>query len=143
MNTFFDNVGDFHRKFNIPAFNPFKICRFPSKRILEYRLKFLEEELEEYKKAVAEKNLVDALDALADLAYVALGTAHYYNAPMNEIWAEVQRSNMGRVLATPETCPPDKLYRADLVIKPPGWVGPRIKDILDRQNFRSYRESLR
>lgn len=137
MNTFFDDVGDFHRKFNIPAFEPDVRCRFPSPSILEYRLKFLEEELAEYKKAVAEGNLVEALDALADLAYVAFGTAHYYNAPMNDIWREVQRSNMERVLATPETTPPDKSYRFDLVVKPPGWKGPQIEDILFHHNFGS------
>src|SRR5690606_16268811 len=105
MNTFFDDVGDFHRKFNIPAFDPGRPCEFPSNEILEYRVKFLKEELKEFETALDSRRLADAIDALVDLAYVAFVTAHYFNAPINVVWPEVQRANLERILVTPETCP--------------------------------------
>ena len=53
--NFYENVGEFHRKFDIPAFDPRKPVAFPSKEIMEYRVKFLEEEIIELKKAIAEE----------------------------------------------------------------------------------------
>ncbi len=136
MKTFFDDVQRFHDRFGIPSFDLRKPCQFPEKEILEYRLKFLVEEIKEFQIAIDENNLADALDALGDLVYVALGTAHYFNAPMSEIWQEIQRSNMSRVKISREDCPPDKQYRADegLVMKPPGWIPPRIPAIIENHN---------
>jgi predicted HAD superfamily Cof-like phosphohydrolase len=132
--SYYRDVGNFHRKFDIPAFDPRKACEFPSAEILKYRTLFLREELMEFEKAVESQNLVEALDALADITYVALGTAHYFNAPFAQIWDEIQRANMERVKCTRENCPPDKQYRADMVIKPPDWKPPQIEAILNIHN---------
>lgn len=134
--SYFSDVGEFHRKFGIPVFDPRKPCVFPTKETLEYRQKFLDEELQEYRDAVVEGDIEKALDALIDLAYVAFGTAHYFNAPFHQMWMEVQRANMDKVLVTRENCPPDKQYRADegLVMKPPGWSPPQHTKILEQHN---------
>lgn len=134
MSNYFNDVGEFHRKFGIPAYDPRVVCAFPSDKILEYRMKFLREELKELDDAIAAKDLVEALDALADIVYVACGTAHYFNAPFNHIWAEVQRANLERVKCTPENCPLDKQYRADMVIKPPNWDPPHIQEFIEAHN---------
>jgi predicted HAD superfamily Cof-like phosphohydrolase len=135
MSGYFTDVGEFHRKFNIPAFDPRKACQFPSTEIIQYRLKFLREEIKEFEDACLEGNLVEALDAIADIVYVAMGTGHYFNMPFPNVWIEVQRANMERILCTRENCPPDKQYRADMVIKPAGWRPPDIAAILEHQNF--------
>lgn len=134
--NYFDDVGEFHRKFGIPAFDPRKPCRMPSVETLVYRQKFLDEELQEYRDAVVEGDVEKAMDALIDLAYVAFGTAHYFNAPLHAMWLEVQRANMDKVLVTRENCPPDKTYRADegLVMKPEGWKPPQHAQILAAHN---------
>ena len=132
--SYFRDVGEFHRKFDIPAFDPRKLCEFPKKEITDYRVRFLEEELQELKNAIAANDLPEALDAIADIIYVACGTAHYFNAPFQQIWDEIHRANMGRVKVTPENCPPEKQYRPDLVIKPPGWKAPEIEALIGIQN---------
>lgn len=132
--SYYRDVGEFHRKFDIPAFDPRKACTFPSKEIVDYRVKFLEEELQELKDAIEANDLIEVMDALADIVYVACGTAHYFNAPFAQIWAEIHRANMDRIKVTPENCPPEKKYRPDLVIKPPGWKAPEIKALLDLHN---------
>lgn len=132
--SYYRDVGDFHRKFGIPAFDPRKACAFPSKEIVDYRVKFLEEELQELKEAIEANDLVEVMDALADIVYVACGTAHYFNAPFAQIWSEIHRANMDRIKVTPENCPPEKKYRPDLVIKPPGWKAPEIQALLDLHN---------
>jgi predicted HAD superfamily Cof-like phosphohydrolase len=134
MSNYYADVGEFHRKFDIPAYDPRRPCEFPSEEILRYRMLFLREELTELDLALESKNLIEALDALADIAYVAMGTAHYFNAPFQLIWGEIQRANMERVKCTRENCPPDKQYRVDMVIKPPDWRPPQIGRILDTHN---------
>lgn len=134
MANFFADVGDFHRKFDIPAFDPRDPCAFPSQEIIAYRIRFLEEELNEFRLAVAAGNLPEALDAIADIVYVAMGTGHYFNMPFQLVWQEIQRANMDRVLCTPENCPPDKRYRKDMVIKPLDWRPPQIERILASHN---------
>lgn len=136
MRTYFDDVGEFHRKFGIPLYDPRMACEFPTLATLEYRLKFMDEELREFRESIIENDLEKALDSLIDLAYVAFGTAHYFNAPLNPMWQEVQRANMAKVLVTRENCPPEKQYRADegLVMKPPGWLPPQHAEILRSHN---------
>ncbi len=135
MSNYFSDVGEFHRKFDIPVYDPRKPCAFPSREILDYRLKFLKEEVTEFEDAIDKGNLAEALDAIADIAYVAFGTAHYFNAPFRQLWEEIHRANMERVKCTRENCPPDKQYRADMVIKPPDWRPPQIARIVDNHNM--------
>lgn len=134
MRNYFTDVGEFHRKFDIPVYDPRKLCAIPPPEIVQYRIKFLKEELAEFEKAIAENDLVEALDAIADIVYVAMGTAHYFNAPFDQVWREIQRANMERIKVTRENCPPDKQYRPDLVIKPPGWKEPQIAKLLEIHN---------
>lgn len=134
MNDMYKDVADFHKKFNVPGVAGTEPCRIPDYQILEYRTKFLEEELQEFKDAQAAGSLVEMLDALADIVWVALGTAHYFKAPFDQVWAEVRRANNERVLATPETCPPNKKYRSDLIMKPEGWEPPRIRAVIAAYN---------
>lgn len=131
----YEDVADFHKKFGIPTAGS-EPCRIPDHQVLEYRIKFLNEELEEFEEACARGSLTDMLDALVDLAWVAMGTAHYMKAPFDEAWAEVRRANNERVLVTRENCPPEKQYRRDMVMKPPGWRGPELLRVIADHNTR-------
>lgn len=59
-----------------------------------YRAQLIFEEAAEAVIALARKDEVALADALADLTYVALGTADLYGLPMGEVFEEVHRSNM-------------------------------------------------
>jgi predicted HAD superfamily Cof-like phosphohydrolase len=131
----YDDVRDFHFKFGIPVAGSGP-CVAPSQDVIEYRTKFLQEELYEFKDACAEENLAEAFDALLDIAWVAMGTAHYFGAPWDEGWAEVVRANMDRVTVTRENCPPEKQYRKDMVMKPPGWRAPELLRVIRDHNMR-------
>ena len=74
----------------------------------------IEEELEELRDAEAADDLVAVADALADIIYVAHGTAIAYGIDLDAVLAEVHRSNMtktpnptGKALKGSEYSPPN------------------------------------
>lgn len=137
VRTFFDDVGVFHAKFNLPV-TGVVVCGLPTPEVLEYRTKFLQEELQEFIDAGANNDLAGMLDALVDLAWVAMGTAHYLGAPFNEAWAEVRRANMAKVLKT-EADPTHKRGVVERIFKPAWWVPPRIAEIINQHKIKMLR----
>ncbi len=90
-------------------------------------------ELLELESAHAMGDIVGAADALADLVYVALGTAYQMGIPMNQVWAAVQRANMAKVPGV------TKRNMGNDATKPDGWVGPEadIQVAIDAATTRS------
>ena len=124
MMTAFNDVGDFHRKFGLPYYGDGSAPRLPDPDVALFRGKFLQEELDEFEDAVAAGDLSDAADALADLVYVALGTAHMMGLPFDDIWKEVQRANMTKVRASGSDDPLSKRNHRLDVVKPVGFMPP-------------------
>ena len=58
------------------------------------RIAMLNEEVRELAEAVEQADIVKIADAIADIAYVAVGTAVTYGIPFDAVFAEVHRSNM-------------------------------------------------
>src|SRR5262245_600260 len=60
----------------------------------ERRFHLINEELDEYRDANAQGDVVGVADALGDLLYTVLGLAVLHGLPAAEIFEEVHRSNM-------------------------------------------------
>lgn len=77
------------------------------------RLNLIAEEAQELTDALLCGDSVAIADALADLAYVVIGTAITYDLPLPELIAEVHRSNMTKTFGGhkpvkgPQYSPPD------------------------------------
>lgn len=97
----------------------------PSKDIRELRIKLLREEWEEYLEGEAADDIVEIADALADMVYIAYGTAVAYGIPLDKVFAEVHRSNMAKLVD-------GKVIRREdgKVLKPEGWKPPDIEGVL-------------
>ena len=89
------------------------------KKFLEFRVKFLQEELNELKDA---KSSEDVVDALIDLCVVAIGTLDAFNVDSYRAWNEVLAANLNKEVGV-KASRPNPLGLPDL-IKPEGWVGP-------------------
>lgn len=136
MMSEFGDVGEFHTKFRLhnmsqsvpgpQAWNP---------ELIEFRRKFLHEELEEFEEGVTEQDHVKMADALIDLVYVAMGTAHLLGYPWHQLWGDVQRANMQKVRSTGDDDERSKRGSEYDVVKPAGWQGPRTKEILFVNGF--------
>lgn len=129
--TNFDDVGNFHEKFGLRSVthngpNP----DMPELGLVEFRIAFLTEELKEFTDAYDEENMAGMADALIDLVYVAMGTAHLMGLPWQELWDEVQQANMAKVRAAADGSNSLRGSPFD-VVKPPGWEPPDIAGILE------------
>ena len=61
------------------------------------RISLINEELEELKKAISDKNIVEVADALTDILYVAYGAGHAFGIDLDKCFKEVQDSNMSKL----------------------------------------------
>ena len=77
----------------------------PDRKEWEFVYNFILEELEEYKEACETGNIVEVLDALCDITYVATGNGvmlHGLKDKFEDAYAEVQASNMSKACKTEE-----------------------------------------
>jgi len=129
----FTDVVRFHKKFGLGDTKtefPFETGpRVVSKEWIEFRIKFMNEELEEFIKGYAELDHAQMADALIDLTYVAMGTALGLGYPWQALWEEVQSANMRKVKGATKR---GVLFD---VTKPEGWRPPRIATILKSFGF--------
>lgn len=116
----FQDMTDMHDKFKVHEWvgaNPAKLREF-----MEFRLRFLDEELNETKAAVASNDPEEIVDGLIDLIVIAAGTLDAFNVDGEKAWNEVLRANMSKEVGVKETRP-NPLGLPDL-IKPEGWTAP-------------------
>ena len=79
--------------------------KIPEKKEWEFVYDFVLEELEEYRQACENGDIVEVLDALCDIAYVSLGNGTMLHGLKDKIWPayqEVQASNMSKACSTEE-----------------------------------------
>jgi len=77
----------------------------PEKKEWQFVYDFILEELEEYREACENGDIVEVLDALCDIAYVSLGNGTMLHGLKDKIWPayqEVQASNMSKSCKTEE-----------------------------------------
>ena len=93
------------------------------------RMKLLAEEMYEYTIAENENDLVEIADALADIIYIACGTAVSYGIPLDDVFEEVHASNMAKLVDG------KPLKREDgKVIKPADWNPPDVEGVLKKSH---------
>jgi predicted HAD superfamily Cof-like phosphohydrolase len=103
--SYFEDVWAFHEAFGLEAReDPIDIKELhphgptSSSPLWRLRDKLIEEEANELADAMeSDEDLVPIADAICDLIYVLCGTAVSFGIPLDECWAEVQRSNMSKL----------------------------------------------
>jgi predicted HAD superfamily Cof-like phosphohydrolase len=112
------DIADMHAKFGVN-----KVVREMDaetlKSFLEFRIRFLQEELDEMKNT---NEMEDVTDALIDLCVVAIGTLNALDIDPYIAWDRVHAANMAKQVGI-KASRPNPLGLPDL-IKPEGWVAP-------------------
>lgn len=117
-------VGQFHRAFGLPLRTLPEIAVGAAQTVLRQAL--IDEEVAELRQAAVERDLVGIADALADIVYVAYGTAHVYGIDLDAVLDEVHASNMTKLDRTG-----NPVRRADgKVLKGPEYRRPDVAAIL-------------
>ena len=70
---------------------------FSTDKINSLRYDLIEEELEELKIAMKNKDLLEVADALTDILYVTYGDGHAFGIDLDQCFDEVQNSNMSKL----------------------------------------------
>ena len=70
---------------------------FSTKKINDLRYNLINEELEELKQAILNKDLLETADALTDILYVTYGAGHAFGIDLDRCFEEVQNSNMSKL----------------------------------------------
>lgn len=99
---FVDEVEDFNALMGKP--NNYEPV-IPERKEWEFVYNFILEELEEYKEACEKGDIVEVLDALCDITYVATGNGTMLHGLKDKIWEayqEVQASNLSKACRTEE-----------------------------------------
>ena len=121
------SVKIFHEAFGVKISNK-PTLELP-KDILKLRHSLMQEENNEYLKAVEEKNLIEVADALGDMLYILCGTilTHGFQNLIEDIFDEIQSSNMSKLGDDGKP-----IYRNDgKVLKGPNYKKPNIKKIIN------------
>ena len=109
---FIDEVEEFNALMGKP--NNYEPV-IPERKEWEFVYSFILEELEEYRTACEEGNIVEVLDALCDITYVSLGNGAMLHGLKDKVWPayqEVQASNMSKACKTEEDAKATVIKRA-------------------------------
>ena len=118
-----DALREFHEAFDLTRS---EVPGLPSKDVRDLRINLLKEEWEEYLEGEATDDLIEIADALADMVYIAYGTAVAYGIRLDKVFEEVHSSNMSKLDANGKP-----IYREDgKVLKGPNYSPPNIETIL-------------
>ena len=127
MNPIVASLLEFNQAFDIPKLDSPDIG---SEELIELRIKLLKEEVEEYAEAARAGDLVEVIDALADIGYILAGTIlnHGMQNIYDDAFDEVHRSNMAKLVD-------GKVLRREdgKVMKPQGWTAPQLAQFVIKE----------
>ena len=121
--TNFNKVGIFMKTFGQEVK---KEPSFSTDNINQLRISLIQEELDELKEAMHNKDLIEVADALTDLLYVTYGTGHAFGIDLDKCFNEVQNSNMSKLGIDGKPIYNEK----GKVMKGPNYFKPDLKKFL-------------
>ena len=121
--TNFEKVGEFMKTFGQEVKSKSSLS---SDKINILRVNLIEEELEELKQAINQKNLLEVADALTDILYVTYGAGHAFGINLDKCFEEVQNSNMSKLGDDGKPIYSEK----GKVLKGPNYFKPNLSNLL-------------
>ena len=121
--TNFEKVGEFMKTFGQEVKSKSSLS---SDKINILRINLIEEELEELKQAINQKNLLEVADALTDILYVTYGAGHAFGINLDKCFEEVQNSNMSKLGDDGKPIYSEK----GKVLKGPNYFKPNLSSLL-------------
>ena len=121
--TNFEKVGVFMKTFGQEVKTKSELS---SNKINKLRIGLIEEELDELKKAINDKDIKEVADALTDILYVTYGAGHAFGINLDNCFSEVQNSNMSKLDSNGKPIYNDN----GKVMKGPNYFKPNLEKFL-------------
>ena len=102
-------------------------AEFPTDKITSLRYDLIQEELDELKEAIDNKDIKEVADALTDILYVTYGAGHAFGINLDKCFAEVQNSNMSKLGDDGKPIYNEK----GKVLKGPNYFKPNLRKFLE------------
>lgn len=103
MKTNFQKVKEFNEAFEVETLDiPDKNIFENNKKLVDYRLNLILEEVNELKEAIKTKDFTETIDALTDILYVTYGAFTAFGVNADTAFDIVQESNMSKICKTEE-----------------------------------------
>jgi len=125
MSDWVQDIKNMHTKFSVNE----HMQRLTNEQMLEFlnfRYRFLQEELTEMKDAIDTKNADLVIDSIIDLIVVAMTTLDAFDIDLDLAWDRVHTANMTKIPGV-KASRPNKFGLPDL-IKPSDFVSPAHHD---------------
>ena len=121
--TNFEKVGIFMKTFGQEVKTKAELS---NDKINNLRISLINEELEELKKAINDKDILEVADALTDILYVTYGAGHAFGINLDDCFDEVQKSNMSKLGSDGKPIYNEK----GKVMKGPNYFKPNLEKFL-------------
>jgi len=143
MASVFKDVLAMHQRFNIPKYDLIKTSDEPDQQpmelidMMEFRMKFLQEELDELTTAYNDGEPLEIIDAVMDMMVVGIGLLAQLSIEEEQMqahWDEVFIANMTKVRV--ENKDDSKRGHSFDLAKPAHWKGPNHDAILHHYYYK-------
>ena len=127
-NDWVDDINAMHQKFGVHDWFRNELKKDPNKlkEFLEFRMKMVQEEVDETNEAIQHKDPEEIVDGLIDICVFAIGTLDAFGVDAYAAWDQIYNANMMKKVGVKEGRP-NPLGLPDL-IKPDNWENPSHKD---------------
>lgn len=105
MSTNFEKVAEFHTTFGHPVNTTPQVDTFNNEdavKTLINRYKFIQEEVDEGKTAINNKDFAEVADSLIDILYFTYGTLHILGLDGDKLFDLIHQNNMNKLCDTHE-----------------------------------------
>jgi len=118
------DINDMHQKFGVHKWVDDNGHRLD--KLLEFRMKMVQEEVDETNEAIKNKDPEEIVDGLIDICVFAIGTLDAFGVDAHKAWDEIYNANIMKEVGVKEGRP-NPLGLPDL-IKPDNWENPSHKN---------------
>tara|TARA_B100001057_G_C22539394_1_gene828952 strand:- start:284 stop:703 length:420 start_codon:yes stop_codon:yes gene_type:complete len=119
------DINEMHKKFGVHDWmkNELKNNEWSRlQKFLNFRMKMVQEEVDETNEAIEHKDPEEIVDGLIDMCVFAIGTLDAFGIDANKAWDQIYNANMMKEVGVKEGRP-NPLGLPDL-IKPDNWENP-------------------
>ena len=102
LSSNFEKIIEFHKAFGLEYHDTHQKDFFSKTKLVKLRLDLIQEEFDELKEAIKNKDFTEVRDAIGDILYVVYGAAASFGIEANKDYELIHNSNMSKLCVSEE-----------------------------------------